>query len=169
MSKKKSRYTLYFLVFVAVLSVIGYETTRRLYGKITTMPEWKLNDYYGNTFHSSSLQGKVVLINFWSIFCPACRNEIPTLIELQDRYGSQGFQVVGIGMDENDPGKILAFVKGNLINYSVLKGDAEVAEEFRGISEIPHSFLFDRTGKLINEYKVPVKKAELESRIKSAL
>lgn len=169
MSKHKSRYTLYFLIVVGILSLIGYETTRRLSGTMTSMPEWDLEDLYGNTFNSQSLQGKVVLINFWSILCSGCRDEIPGFIELQDKYGQDGFQIIGIEMDDNQPQKILAFVKGNQINYSVLHGNAEVAEEFRGISDIPHSFLFDREGNLVKEYKKPVLKNELEEALKNIL
>ncbi|HSH13188.1 MAG TPA: TlpA disulfide reductase family protein, partial [Desulfurivibrionaceae bacterium] len=51
-------------------------------------------------FESSSLAGKVVLVNFWATWCPPCRKEIPFLLKLQEKYRDQGFVVVGISMDE---------------------------------------------------------------------
>jgi thiol-disulfide isomerase/thioredoxin len=45
-------------------------------------------------------EGKVVLVNFWATWCAPCRVEIPWLIEFQEKYGPQGFVVVGVAMDD---------------------------------------------------------------------
>ena len=45
---------------------------------------------------------KVILLNFWATWCPPCRREIPAFIELQEKFGPQGFQVIGVAIDEKE-------------------------------------------------------------------
>src|SRR5258708_37640909 len=55
-------------------------------------------------------QGKVVLVNFWATWCDPCRAEIPYLIELNQKYASKGFVVVGVAMDDEGKRKVEPYV-----------------------------------------------------------
>ena len=48
----------------------------------------------------SAFKGKVILLNFWATWCGPCKIETPWFIDLQDRYGKKGLQVVGISLDD---------------------------------------------------------------------
>ena len=50
---------------------------------------------------SSDLRGKAVLLNFWATWCGPCKIETPWLVELQNQYGAQGLQMVGVAMDDS--------------------------------------------------------------------
>src|SRR5215510_4344288 len=71
------------------------------------LPEFKVQDLRGQELSSADLHGKVVLIDFWATWCQPCKKEMPGYQKLLDRYGSQGFVVVGLKfdtmMDTEDP------------------------------------------------------------------
>ncbi|MBL8794066.1 MAG: TlpA family protein disulfide reductase [Planctomycetia bacterium] len=102
-------------------------------------------------------QGKVVLLNFWSIDCPACLSEIPELIELRKEHEKDGLVVIGLNLDtpENalarDRGQ--AFLRGVQANYLQLAASSQkdleqllMGWEFSGL---PQTFLYDRAGKRV--------------------
>src|SRR5579864_6194184 len=59
----------------------------------------------------STFKGKVVLISFWTTWCPGCVNEVPSLIQLQQEYGAQGFTVVAIAVDDQGEESVGSFVQ----------------------------------------------------------
>lgn len=63
-------------------------------------------------------RGKVILLNFWASWCSPCQYEIPKLVRLQDHYGADGFQVIGIGVDKTRPLRNVSRSLG--VNYPVL-------------------------------------------------
>ena len=60
----------------------------------------QFKDLDGKEVSLEDYKGKVVLVNFWATWCEPCRVEIPWLIEMQQKYGSKGFTVLGVAMDE---------------------------------------------------------------------
>lgn len=56
----------------------------------------------GSTSRFSRFRGKVVLMNFWATWCPACRDELPALDRLQQSMGRNGLQVIAVSVDRGD-------------------------------------------------------------------
>ncbi len=105
----------------------------------------------GGTFKLEDQKGKVVLYNLWATWCGPCRAEMPDLIELQDKYRAQEFEIVGLNSDEETPEQINPFVEKMKLNYKIGWADEEMMKEFLRISKapaIPQSFLFDRKGRM---------------------
>ena len=65
-------------------------------------PAFALNDLSGKKMSLSSYRGKALLINFWATWCGPCRVETPWLVELQNKYATQGFEVLGIDTEGDD-------------------------------------------------------------------
>jgi len=63
-------------------------------------PEFSLPDLTGKTLKLSDYRGKVVLLDFWATWCDPCREEIPHFVELQNKLGDQGFEIIGVSMDD---------------------------------------------------------------------
>lgn len=101
---------------------------------------------------SNQHAGKVLLINFWATWCGPCREEIPSLIKLRNDHQDEGFEVIGISMDEGGRGVISRFSQKYAISYPVAMGTPKVARAFGGIIGIPQSFLVDRQGKIVKSY-----------------
>jgi thiol-disulfide isomerase/thioredoxin len=74
-------------------------------------PELSLKDLDGKDVSLAQYKGKVVLVNFWATWCDPCRVEIPWLIDMQAKYGAQGFTVLGVAMDEEGKSVVAPFVQ----------------------------------------------------------
>jgi thiol-disulfide isomerase/thioredoxin len=121
-------------------------------------PDVKLKDLNGKDVSLADYKGKVVLVNFWATWCDPCRVEIPWLIDLQSKYASRGFTVVGVAMDEEGKSVVAPFIdqerfavqgKQLPIQYPILLGDDDAGEKFGGILGYPTSFLISRDGKQV--------------------
>lgn len=110
-------------------------------------PELFLTDLNGKTFKMSSLKGKVVVVNFWAVWCTPCTEEVPKFVGLQQRYQGQGLQVIGISIDDSDH-DLRNFYRRFGMNYPVVAGTKKVAEEYGGILGLPTTFIIDRDGRI---------------------
>ena len=110
-------------------------------------PDFTVTDLDGRKLTLSDFKGKVVLLNFWATWCAPCRTEIPHFVEMQNKYGPQGFQVIGISMDDNAK-PVREFYQQYQLNYPVAVGDDKLAERFGGILGLPVNFILDREGRV---------------------
>ncbi len=133
-----------------------------------TAPAWALKDTNGQTVQLTDFRGKVVLLNFWATWCPPCRQEIPGFVELQEKYGTQGFVVVGVAMDE-DPQAVVPMARKLGINYPLVYGNALVAASYGGVSTIPSTFLIGKDGKIRAWSETALDTKKLEAVIKPLL
>ena len=108
-------------------------------------PDFTLSQLSGTPLKLSDYRGKVVLLDFWATWCEPCRAEIPHFVDLQDKYGSQGFQIIGVSMDDS-PDPVPAFYKQFKMNYPVVMGNAQIGEEYGGVLGLPIAFIIDRHG-----------------------
>lgn len=113
------------------------------------LPEFSVEDLQGREISSADLRGKVVLIDFWATWCQPCKKEMPGYQKLLDRYGSQGFAVVGFKfdtmMDTEDP---LLFAKKIGVHYPLAVATDDLKQKFGGILGLPTTMLYDRQGVL---------------------
>jgi len=112
-------------------------------------PDFELPALDGKPLKLSDLRGKAVLLNFWATYCGPCKIEMPWFVELQKEYGPQGFQIVGVAMDDASTDDIAKFARQMGVNYPVLIGKDSVADSYGGVSVLPTTFFVDRDGKLI--------------------
>ena len=111
-------------------------------------PDFELPALDGKKVKLSDLRGKAVLLNFWATYCGPCKIEMPWFVELQKEYGPQGFQIVGVAMDDASTEEIAKFAKEMGVNYPILIGQDSVAQSYGGVSVLPTTFFIDRDGKV---------------------
>jgi thiol-disulfide isomerase/thioredoxin len=111
-------------------------------------PDFALPDLNGTMHNASEWDGKVTVVNFWATWCPPCKREIPTFIELQDQYGNRGVQFVGIAIDNKD--QVTAYVDDTGVNYPTLIGNENavaVSREYGNrLDALPYTVIIDRRG-----------------------
>ena len=142
------------------------------------VPDFTLKDLDGHDESLGQFKGKVVLVNFWATWCAPCRIEIPWLMDLQEKYGPQGFTVLGVAMDEEGKSAVAPFIQkerfkiganSQPVNYPILIGKEAVGDEYGGVPALPESFLIGRDGKIVDKILGLRGKAEIEDSIKKAL
>jgi len=125
----------------------GSSVSGQLHGK--DAPDFDLQSLEGKNVKLSDFRGKAVLLNFWATWCGPCKIEMPWFVELQKEYGPQGFQVVGVAMDEASAEDIAKFVRQMGVNYPILLGKEAVGQSYGGVGVLPTTFFIDRDGKLV--------------------
>jgi len=101
----------------------------------------------GDSVSLASEQGKVVLFNVWATWCHPCRDEIPELLVLYDKYKGRGLELVGVSVDANgSDDAIRAFMTDFKMTYPVWRDpDERVSAQFLVVG-VPATFLIDRAG-----------------------
>jgi len=89
----------------------------------TSLPEFSLQDRDGQMRSITSWTGKSMIVNFWATWCAPCRREIPLLKQIQEQQATEGFQVVGVAVDDRD--EVLSFADQIAINYPLLIGEQD--------------------------------------------
>lgn len=112
--------------------------------------DFNLKSINGGNIKLSDYLGKVVILNFWATWCPPCKAEIPSFIELYKKYEKDGLVIIGAAID--DEYKVKNFVKSFNINYPVAIADITTTEKYGGIRGIPSTFIIDKEGKIIKSY-----------------
>ncbi len=111
---------------------------------------WTLFD--GRAQKLGDYKGKVVVLDFWATYCKPCLEEIPHLVELQNKYAD--LKVIGLHVGgEEDVPKVPAFVEKLKINYVLAYPEDELNKILLGNDNaIPQTFVFDRNGRLIEKF-----------------
>lgn len=112
-------------------------------------PEVEGSDITGGTVSLASLEGKVVLIDFWATNCPPCLEEMPNLKQIYADYHDDGFEIIGISLDEN-PSIVEQFTARTKITWPMIveRGTVESLRESYFVPTIPSLFIVDQSGKL---------------------
>ena len=134
-----------------------------------TAPDFSLNDLDEKPVKLSDFRGKAVLLNFWATWCGPCKIEMPWLVDLQKKYGSQGLQIVGVAMDDTSDKEIADFAHKMGVNYVVLKGTEKVGDLYGGVDRLPLTYFVDRSGKVVDEIVGLRGSADIEEAIKKTL
>ena len=91
--------------------------------------------------------GKWVLVNFWAIWCPPCQEEIPDLHALHGEK-KNNLVVIGIAMDYRNAKQVTDFADGLLVDYPIVLGNAQVANQFGPVQGLPTTYPYNPDGKM---------------------
>ncbi len=127
------------------------ETTIRFVKNPEQIPLFMARDLDGNVISSAAYKGKVVFINFWATWCPPCREEIPELIKLQDKYKDQ-LQILAISEDEAPAEALKSFARQAHINYPIMQVTREIETDFGGVPALPTVFVINKDGGIVQKH-----------------
>jgi thiol-disulfide isomerase/thioredoxin len=130
-------------------------------GPLSDAPTVAIKDLAGNDVTLEQFRGKVVLVNFWATWCQPCQIEMPWFIEFQEKYGAQGFTVLGVAMDDEGKSVVGPFIEKEdfdvdgrkmKVNYPILIGNDDIAAKFGGLLGLPTTLVISRDGKITKRF-----------------
>jgi thiol-disulfide isomerase/thioredoxin len=138
---------------------------------VSTLTRMAFPSLNGSAVSLEQWRGKVVVVNFWASWCAPCREEIPGLLNVQQKYAAKGLQVVGIAVDTLDNSKSAAGAMG--INYPVLIGGIGSVDLTRELGNktgaLPYTIILDRDGALIRSHLGLLRQSQLEDMLRPLL
>ncbi|MBC8400112.1 MAG: TlpA family protein disulfide reductase [Candidatus Marinimicrobia bacterium] len=136
-------------------------------------PEWVLQNTKGENVALYDLKGKVVIIDFWAIWCTTCKPELIELSELQTELQQNDFTVVGIGVDSGDIDFLAKFKALLGLNFQLLSGNRRIVKrilrDYGNIRRIPSMIIIDKEGKIVHRITGFKHREELKDLIKPLL
>lgn len=110
-------------------------------------PGFTLKSDNGKNLKLGELRGQVVMINFWATWCSPCRQEIPHLNRLQERYRKAGFALLGINIDDQPRAAREMMQKLGVVFPVLFDTDKRVSRLY-DVGAMPSTLLIDRDGRI---------------------
>lgn len=124
-----------------------------VFWKENAAPEVSFATLSGETFETSALRGKVVLVNFWATSCVSCVQEMPRMAETYRKFAPRGYDMIAVAMSYDHPNQVAAFAQGRALPFKVaLDSRGDIARGFGGVRATPTSFVIDRRGRIIQRF-----------------
>lgn len=108
-------------------------------------PDFALKSSSGENMRLSEYRGDVVMINFWATWCGPCRQEMPLLDELYNRYNRVGFNLLGVNIDD-DSRRAMQMVEELGVNFPVLFDARKEVSKLYEVEAMPVTVIVDRSG-----------------------
>jgi peroxiredoxin len=120
-------------------------------------PDFQQVNQHGKPVRLSALRGKYILLEFSSSWCGPCRTMNPQLVKLYDKFKDKDFEIISVSTDVNRQ-TWLKTIKDDGLSWpqlSDLKGQQNEVAIMYNINSIPHNFLIDKQGKIIEDNIYP--------------
>ncbi len=108
-------------------------------------PDFALKSATGDNLRLSEYRGEVVMINFWATWCGPCRQEMPHLEDLYNRYQRVGFNLLGVNIDD-DSRRAMQMVRELGVTFPVLFDEKKEVSKLYSVEAMPVTLLLDRSG-----------------------
>lgn len=103
----------------------------------------------------NQFRGQVVVVNFWATWCPPCNQELPSIMDMQNRMRSHGVVVLGVSIDV-DGDAYHRFLKERSVNFVTVRDPEQKVANMYGTSGWPESYIIDRQGVLRRKVVGPI-------------
>ena len=103
----------------------------------------------------SELRGKVVVLNFWATWCAPCVEELPSLVNLQQKMRNKGITVLAVSVDQ-DEGLYRRFVQDHNVNLLTVRDANQKSNNLYGTFKFPETYIIDRNGVMRRKFIGPV-------------
>ena len=140
---RKKIFYVVFISMVAMAVLVTFGLFQSSEAGLESAPKVKLRDVDGNSHKLADFKGSVVIINFWAVWCPPCKKEIPSLVDLQTRYGEKGLKIFGIALDSGEDEDIRKKAQEFGVTYPVVNGDYSLRRDFGGIRAVPTTLVIN--------------------------
>ena len=148
-----------FLAFLSQAQVTPAAASAGDYPQVTLLE--------GGPLSTRSLQGKVVVVNFWATYCIPCIGEFPFFNKLYHQFSPQGVVFIGVSMDDDAAAKVPAFLKKHPIDYTVAVGSDAITQQYK-LDALPVTLVYNEAGKPVKRFDGAITEPELLAAIQQA-
>ncbi len=132
---------------IEIFNTLGIRTAK----KIVPMVDGEFQDIEGRTHRLSDYKGKVILLNLWATWCPACKKEMPSMDRFSRRMSPDDYAIIAITAI-NPPieteAKITAFAKEHSYHFPLYIASKGLIDNY-DIGAIPATFVIDKNGTMV--------------------
>jgi peroxiredoxin len=139
------------LVIMVVLAAVSFGQQKLKPGQAA--PDFAAQALDGSQVNLAQMQGKVVVMTFWSTRCAICHSEIPKLNQIAARYSNKDVVFLALTMENN--GKVEPYLKKNPFNFNIVPNSFPVVLKYADMDAggrinmgFPAYFLIDKSGKI---------------------
>ncbi|WP_444883052.1 TlpA family protein disulfide reductase [Microbulbifer sp. PSTR4-B] len=131
-----------FILLISSIGISAAEPSR----------DFTLASNQGANLRLAEQRGEVIMLNFWASWCGPCRQEMPLLDQLHERYSAAGFQVWGVNVDahRSDAEKLLGKIP---VDFPILFDSTSEVSKMYGIDAMPSTVFIDRDGNVRHIHK----------------
>lgn len=124
----------------------------------------------GSRFQSSTLGGKVTLVNFWATSCVSCVAEMPHLVETYQKFQAKGYETVAVAMSYDPPAYVVNFAQSRKLPFKVaIDNTGDVARAWGDVKLTPTTFVVNKKGEIVKQFVGQPNFAELHALIERLL
>jgi len=134
----------YLLLLICLIGWSGIAAPASISG---AAPNFTLKSLSGKNIKLSELSGNVVLVNFWASWCAPCRQEMPLLNAIHNKYKPLGFTVLGVNVEEK-VGNAKSFIAERPVDFPILLDSSNRVSKLFNVIAMPTTVVIDRDGNM---------------------
>ena len=123
----------------------------------------------GSAYHTETLRGKLLILNFWAAWSPATLKELPELGELAKTFRDRGLVVYGVCLDDAPAAELLVFAERQGVHYPLVWPGDKLLDAIQPLETIPYTILINNEGKVVARFRGPFKPRDLREAVEKNL
>jgi len=114
-------------------------------------PDFTFPDLTGKKVSLTDFRGKVVFVNVWATWCPPCREEMPSMQKLYERFKNEEFKILAVSIDSNGREAVAPFMEKLNLTFPALLDPESKMWGLYGLTGVPESVIMDREGLVVKK------------------
>ncbi len=112
-------------------------------------PDFILTTSTGENIQLSDLRGNIVFLNFWATWCKPCRNEMPSMQVLWERFKNEKFVMLAVSIDKDHRNAVEPFMKELGLTMPVMYDPESKAANLYETTGVPETFIIAKNGRIL--------------------
>jgi cytochrome c biogenesis protein CcmG/thiol:disulfide interchange protein DsbE len=143
--------TILFAVIASVLLIFFLRNEPKQLQVGFPAPNFTFPDLNGRQVSLSDHRGKVVLVNIWATWCPPCKEEMPSMQKLYEKFKGENFEILAVSIDSTGRDAVAPFMRKMNLTFPALLDPKEDIRSLYGVTGVPESFIIDQDGIVVEK------------------